>query len=61
MLSTSDWWMAYYAETLGLKEAVYLVFVPNIVKLPSIREQKETIAGVCIDTYIVFYDEEKDF
>jgi hypothetical protein len=53
--------MAYYAETLGLKEAVYLVFVPNIVKLPSIREQKETIAGVCIDTYIVFYDEEKDF
>ncbi|HLP48690.1 MAG TPA: hypothetical protein VK469_22300, partial [Candidatus Kapabacteria bacterium] len=53
--------LAYYAGTLGLKEAVYLVFVPNTVKLAGIREQKETIKGIVIDTFIVLYDEKKDF
>ena len=53
--------LSYYAKSLGLNGAVYLVFVPNTVKLADVREQKETIAGVAIDTYIVLYDEEKDF
>jgi hypothetical protein len=53
--------LAYYARTLGLNEAVYLVFVPNTVKLAGVREQKQTIEGVVIRTYIVLYDEEKDF
>ena len=53
--------LAYYAKTLGLKEALYLVFVPNTVKLPGIREQEETVAGILISTYIVLYDEDKDF
>jgi hypothetical protein len=53
--------LAYYARSLGLKEALYLVFVPNTVNLPGIREQEETVGGVLIRTYIVQYDEEKDF
>jgi len=53
--------LAYYAKSMGLQEGVYLVFVPNIVSLPDIREQEETVAGIFIRTYIVLYDEEKDF
>ncbi|HLP44894.1 MAG TPA: hypothetical protein VK469_03060 [Candidatus Kapabacteria bacterium] len=50
-----------YAKTLGLNEAVYLVFVPNSVKLDSIKECKETIDTIAVVTYIILYDEEKDF
>jgi hypothetical protein len=46
---------------MGLKEGIYLVFVPNTVTLPVIQEQEETINGIRIRTYIVLYDEEKDF
>jgi hypothetical protein len=53
--------LAYYAKTMGLKEGVYLVFVPNTVKLSTIKEQVETINDITIRTYIVLYDEEKDF
>lgn len=53
--------LAYYAKTLGLNEAIYLVFVPNTVNLAGVREQKETFDGIVIHTYIVLYDEEKDF
>ncbi|MCK4765452.1 MAG: hypothetical protein KAW12_24835, partial [Candidatus Aminicenantes bacterium] len=53
--------LAYYARSLKLKEAIYLVFVPNTVKLAGVKEQRETVEGILIETYIVFYDEEKDF
>ncbi len=53
--------VAYYAKNLGLDSAIYLVFVPNTVNLPAIRENEENIEGITIKTYIVFYDEEKDF
>ncbi|MGE5340223.1 MAG: ATP-binding protein [Candidatus Omnitrophota bacterium] len=53
--------LAYYSKTFGLNQAIYLIFVPNTVKLAEIREQKETINGITIVTYIVLYDEEKDF
>ncbi|MCU0290318.1 MAG: hypothetical protein MUF15_28540, partial [Acidobacteria bacterium] len=53
--------LAYYAKTLGLNEALYLVFVPNTVTMKDVRDQKDTIEGVVIDTYIVLYDEKKDF
>jgi hypothetical protein len=53
--------LAYYAKTMGLQEGVYLVFVPNTVKLSMIREQSEAINDISIRTYIVQYDEEKDF
>jgi hypothetical protein len=53
--------LAYYAKSMGLKEGVYLVFVPNTVKLSNIKEHVETISGITIRTYIVQYDENKDF
>lgn len=53
--------LAYYAKTLGLNEALYLVFVPNTVTMADVRDQKDTIDGVAIGTYIVLYDEKKDF
>ncbi len=53
--------VAYYAKALGLKQAIHLVFVPNTVKLAGVREQKEIIDKIAVDTYIVLYDEEKDF
>jgi hypothetical protein len=53
--------LAYYAKTLGLNEAVYLVFVPNTVKLAGVRDQIEKIENIDIKTFIVLYDEEKDF
>jgi hypothetical protein len=53
--------LAYYAKSLGLKEALYLVFVPNTVNLGDIREEEETVGDILTRTYIVLYDEEKDF
>jgi hypothetical protein len=53
--------LAYYAGTMGLSEGVYLVFVPNTIQLPMVRDNVETISGIAIKTYIVQYDEEKDF
>ncbi|HLP44402.1 MAG TPA: hypothetical protein VK469_00540, partial [Candidatus Kapabacteria bacterium] len=53
--------LAYYTKSLGLKEALYLVFVPNTVNLADIREEEETVGDIRTRTYIVLYDEEKDF
>ncbi len=53
--------LAYYSKSIDVKEGVYLVFVPNTVTLPGIKEQVETIDNTEIRTYIVLYDEEKDF
>ena len=54
--------VAYYANSLGLKEAVYVVFVPTDITLASVVEnQNEMVNDVSITTYIVRYDEEKDF
>jgi hypothetical protein len=53
--------LAYYSKTMGLREGVYLVFVPNTVKVSTVQEKVETINGITIRTYIVQYDEEKDF
>ncbi len=54
--------VAYYANSLGLKEAIYVVFVPTDITLASVVEsQNEIINDTSITTYIVRYDEEKDF
>ncbi len=53
--------LAYYTRTLGLNEGIYLVFVSNTVNLKAVKEQVETVKGVVIKTYLVPYDEEKDF
>ncbi|MCK4763231.1 MAG: hypothetical protein KAW12_13625, partial [Candidatus Aminicenantes bacterium] len=53
--------LAYYARSIGVPEGIYLVFVPNTVKMPDIKEDAEDIDGVTIRTFIVYYDEDKDF
>ncbi|RLD61752.1 MAG: hypothetical protein DRJ05_01930 [Bacteroidetes bacterium] len=52
--------LAYYANSLGLNEAVYLVFVKSKKPYPeSVREQTETISSTLITTYLVEYDDGK--
>ncbi len=53
--------IAYYCRSLSIDKGIYLVFVPNTVTLPDIKEGVEKITGVQVRTYIVHYDEEKDF
>lgn len=53
--------LAAYCRSVGVNEGVYLVFVPNTVTLPAAKEAVETVENIEIRTYIVIYDEEKDF
>lgn len=54
--------LSYYCRKEGLKKGVYLVFVPNHIRLPKvIIEEVEMVNEVEITTYLVMYDEEKDF
>ena len=54
--------LAYYCKTLNLREGTYLVFVPNNILYPDkAKEGTTTISGIDIHTYLVWYDEEKDF
>ena len=54
--------LAYYCKTLNLKEGTYLVFVPNNIIYPQkAKEGTTTIEGIDIHTYLIWYDEEKDF
>jgi hypothetical protein len=53
--------VAYYCKSLGIKEGIYLVFVPNTVTLPAVRDEVENIDNIEVKTYIVLYDEDKDF
>ena len=52
--------LAYYAQSLGLAKAVYLVFCPKGIRYPEeVKENQETVDGVKIITYLVEYDEDK--
>ncbi len=52
--------LAYYAESLQLERAVYLVYMAKRARTPeTIKEQKETINNVDISTFLVEYDETK--
>ncbi len=53
--------LAYYCKNVGVKEGIYLVFVPNTVTLSKVKENVESVDDIEIRTYIVHYDEEKDF
>jgi hypothetical protein len=54
--------ISYYARSLGLKKAVYVVFTPNHIKYPdAVREGVETVKNVETNVYLVSYDEKKDF
>ncbi|MBI4648808.1 MAG: hypothetical protein HY738_20015, partial [Bacteroidia bacterium] len=54
--------LAYYCKSLGLNRGVYIVFIPNNIEYPkSVKELTETIEKVKIKTFLIEYDEEKDF
>jgi len=54
--------LAYYCNSLEQTEGIYLVFMPNDIPHPeTVVENTETISNVLIRTYIISYDERKDF
>jgi type II secretory pathway predicted ATPase ExeA len=54
--------LAYYARSLGQKRAIYVVFTPEHLEYPdTIKESRTTIRKVEIITYLIPYDEVKDF
>ncbi len=53
--------LAYYAKNLGCPEGIYIVFIPNTVKLDDIKEETITIDNTLIQVFIIYYDEDKDF
>ena len=53
--------LAYYLNSLGLKNGIYLVFVDTEVTNKKVKEEIEIIENVEVATYLVPYDLEKDF
>jgi type II secretory pathway predicted ATPase ExeA len=54
--------LAYYARSLGQKKAVYVVFTPEHLPYPdTVKESRATVRNVEIITYLIPYDEVKDF
>ncbi len=54
--------LAYYCKKNEITAGTYLVFMANTVRQrPDVIEETEMIDGVAITTYLVLYDEEKDF
>ncbi len=52
--------LAYYAESLQLDKAVYLVYMAKRARKPdTIKEEKETINKIEVSTYLIEYDETK--
>ena len=55
--------LATYCRSLSLPEGWYLVFVPNHIDLERLlmTEGTKDMDGVLVHTYLVLYDEERDF
>jgi hypothetical protein len=53
--------LAYYVKNLGLTMGIYLIFVNRKITHPEVKESIETIEGISLHTYLVWYDLEKDF
>ncbi len=53
--------LAYYCRSLNIDEGIYLVFISNKLIARGIEEGITDVAGTTIRTYLVSYDEEKDF
>ena len=54
--------VASYCKSLSLNKGLYIVFCPNSVRYPEpVKEQTEVIQDVEIITYLIQYDEDKDF
>ena len=53
--------IAYYCKKAGIKQGIYIVFIDNTVKNDRIKETIETINNVEVKTYLIRYDEKKEF
>ncbi len=53
--------LAYYAKSLSLDSAIYLVFMESDIQTDKVTEQPEMIDDVLIKTYLVPYNLETDF
>jgi AAA-like domain len=54
--------LAYYARSLGQKRAVYVVFTPEHLRYPdTVQAGRSLVRNVEIITYLIPYDEVKDF
>jgi len=53
--------LSYYCSRAGLDRGYYVVFIPNTINPSYVSDKLDTINGVEIITYLIWYDEEKDF
>jgi hypothetical protein len=53
--------LSYYCRRAGLDKGYYIVFIPNTINPDYVSEKPETFNSVEIITYLIWYDEEKDF
>jgi hypothetical protein len=53
--------LSYYCRKAGLDVGYYIVFIKEKIQSPLIQEGKEVVEGIEIITYLIRYDEEKDF
>ena len=53
--------IAYYCKRAGIKQGIYIVYIDNTVKSERIKEATEIINNVEVKTYLIRYDEKKEF
>ena len=53
--------IAYYCSRAGIKKGIYIVFIKNTIKSDKIKENTEIINKVEVKTYLIYYDEKKEF
>jgi hypothetical protein len=53
--------VTYYAKSISVNECVYLVFVSNIYRELGMKDEVLSIDGIKVRSYVIFYDETKDF
>ncbi|HMV81184.1 MAG TPA: hypothetical protein PL048_09390, partial [Leptospiraceae bacterium] len=53
--------LAYYCTRASLNTGYYIVFIENTINPNYVSDLTETIDGVEIITFLIWYDEEKDF
>ncbi len=53
--------IAYYCKKAEIQKGIYIVFIDNTVKSEKLKETTEIINDIEITTYLVVYDEMKEF
>jgi hypothetical protein len=53
--------LAYYYRSFNILEGHYIVFVDNTINPEYLPDKPESVDGIMIHTYLIWFDEEKDF